>query len=127
MTNREKYAEEIKNFKGHFCNGFVSQIILKTIKCTDIDCSYCRMLQMLWLDEEYVETEQKVDWSKVEIDTPILVRDRTNEKWNKRYFASYEDGRIYTWFEGRTSWSAVGKNDTTCWRPAKLAEEGDKK
>lgn len=28
-----------------------------------------------------------VDWSKVKVDTPVLVRDFENENWKKRYFA----------------------------------------
>ena len=40
---------------------------------------------------KYAEPEEpEVDWSKVEVDTPILVRNTDNEEWNKRYFARYE-------------------------------------
>lgn len=37
-----------------------------------------------------------VDWSKVAVDTPILVRDNIFSKWAKRYFAKYENGRVYS-------------------------------
>ena len=130
MTNLEKYAEEIKNYKGYeFCKDFVKVKILNPLglKC-DIGCSRCDMLQMMWLMSEYTEPEEpEVDWSKVEVDTPILVRNGDNEEWNKRYFACYENGTIYAWVSGRTSWAAIDNDDMYAWKYAKLAEqeEGD--
>lgn len=63
-----------------------------------------------------------VDWSKVEVDTPILVKDDCDDKWEKAYFAKYEDEMIYAWDNGRTSFSARNKEDTFIWDRAKLAE-----
>lgn len=63
-----------------------------------------------------------VDWSKVEVDTPILVKDDCDDKWEKAYFAKYEDEMIYTWSNGKTSFSARNKDDTFIWDRAKLAE-----
>ena len=65
-----------------------------------------------------------VDWSKVAVDTPILVRDNIFSKWVKRYFAKYENGRVYVWNNGSTSWSG---NRCTPWKLAKLPdkESGD--
>ena len=63
-----------------------------------------------------------VDWSKVPVDTPILVKDDCDDKWEKAYFAKYEDEMIYAWNNGRTSFSARNKDDTFIWDRAKLAE-----
>ena len=63
-----------------------------------------------------------VDWSKVPVDTPILVKDDYDDKWEKAYFAKYEDEMIYAWNNGRTSFSARNKDDTFIWDRAKLAE-----
>lgn len=63
-----------------------------------------------------------VDWSKVKADTPILVKDDYDDKWEKAYFAKYEDEMIYAWSNGRTSFSARNKDDTFIWDRAKLAE-----
>lgn len=63
-----------------------------------------------------------VDWSKVEVDTPIFVRMSDEEIWKCRYFAMYEDGEVYAWQLGRTSWSNVIKNSPIAWKYAKLAE-----
>ena len=119
MKNYEKYAEEIREYKGeNFCADFVKPHILKSRGCTNTSCDQCKMLQTIWLLEEYKEPE--VDWSKVEVDTPILVRDYEDIEWAKKYFAKYEDGKIYAWDSGRTSWTANGY--TTSWKCAKLAE-----
>lgn len=63
-----------------------------------------------------------VDWSNVAVDTPILVKDDYDDKWEKAYFALYENGMIYAWNNGRTSFSARSKDDTFIWDSAKLAE-----
>lgn len=63
-----------------------------------------------------------VDWSKVEVDTPIFVRNSIEEVWKCRYFAMYENGEVYAWQLGRTSWSNVIKNSPIAWKYAKLAE-----
>ena len=72
-----------------------------------------------WLFSEY--EEPKVDWSKVKVDTPIYVRCSDDEKWVPRYFAKFEDGRVYAWSDGTTSFTTpiAGAVD---WEYAKLAE-----
>ena len=60
-----------------------------------------------------------IDWSKVEVDTPILVRD-DGCVWARRYFAEYKNGKVRTYFNGATSWSSDGRLGS--WECAKLAE-----
>ena len=62
-----------------------------------------------------------VDWSKVKVDTPILVSN-DNKEWIKRYFARYEDGNVYGWLNGKTSWTAICELSIGHWNYAKLAE-----
>ena len=65
------------------------------------------------------EEEPKIDWTKVKVDTVILVKTRKNGEWFKRRFAKYENERVYTWIDGYTS------NDTSHiaeWEYAKLIE-----
>ena len=129
MKNYEKYADEIKEYNGlNFCKDFVVPYILKSGNCGDIGCNRCRMLQMLWLLEDYEEPkEPEVDWSKVAVDTPILVRysEDGDEEWIKRHFAKYENGKVYAWFDGCTSWSTEGH--MVIWNYAKLAESEESK
>lgn len=62
-----------------------------------------------------------VDWSKVAVDTPVLVSN-DNKEWIKRYFARYEDGNVYCWLSGKTSWTAICELSTGHWDYTKLAE-----
>ena len=118
MKNYEKYADQIREYKGcNFCIDFVCQHILKIEDCDHIGCSRCNMLQMLWLLEDY--KEPPVDWSKVEVDTPILVRYSEDGEWFRRHFAKYENGKVYAWSDGCTSWT---EDRVTPWELAKLAE-----
>ena len=43
-----------------------------------------------------------VDWSKVAVDTPILVKQKVELK---RHFAKFENGFVYYYDNGRTSWT----------------------
>lgn len=63
-----------------------------------------------------------VDWSKVKVDTPVLVKAYEQADWEKRYFAYFKDGRVYAWLCGTTSWSADNDEDVMSWDCAKLAE-----
>ena len=62
-----------------------------------------------------------VDWSKVQVDTKILVSD-DGKNWCRRYFAKYENGRVYAFYDGATSFT--GSSETLLgWDYAKLYEE----
>lgn len=120
MKNYEKYAEEIKGYNGDsICTDFIEPYILKSInaKCINTSCPKCHLYRTIWLLEDYEEPE--TDWSKVEVDTPILVRDYEGQEWARKYFAKYENKTIYAWDSGRTSWTGDG---VTEWKYAKLAE-----
>ena len=122
MKNFEKYEDEVKKFKGdNFCKEFVIPHILKKDNCADLSCSDCGRRQMLWFVEEYEEPE--IDWSKVKVDTPVLVKNIENEEWKKRHFAKYENGRVHVWNNGSTSWSAYCMYD---YKYAKLPEDEKK-
>lgn len=75
-------------------------------------------LKKLKLEEQ--KEPEEVDWSKVEVDTPILVKNYEDAEWKKRYFAEYRDGRVYAWANGQTSWTTGGCK--LVWNCAKLAE-----
>lgn len=127
MKNYEKYAEEIREYNGDsICTDFIEPYILKSInaKCIDTSCPKCHLYRTIWLLEDYKEPkEPEIDWSKVEVDTPILVRDSEDRRWIKRYFAKYENEAVFAWDSGCTSWSACGLTE---WEYAKLAEtEGE--
>ena len=119
MKNYEKYAEEIKGYNGDsICTDFIEPYILKSInaKCINTSCPKCHLYRTIWLLEDY--KEPPVDWSKVEVDTPILVSNSEDGDWYKRYFAKY-NGKVFAWSDGRTSWN---ETDVRAWDYAKLAE-----
>ena len=126
MKNYEKYADEIRELKSdigiEWCELFAKPKVLKPLgrKCADVSCGLCYALTTIWLLEDYEEPE--VDWSKVEVDTPILVRTVEGADWVKRNFAKYEGGMVYVWNNGKTSWTALDNECVTPWQYAKLAE-----
>ena len=127
MKNREKFREEILKPYLNFCDDFIKKEILNPlgVMSSDIICEQCRLIREMWLEEEYKEPEYEVDWSKVAVDTPILVRDSENRGWHKRHFAKYKNGKVFTWGSGQTSWS----NYDRCmyeWDYAKLADIKEK-
>ena len=129
MLNREKYAEEIIEIALQG-NGIAKTrgilVTCRETKCAlcdfngPIDPDCCEYKRLEWANSEYIEPP--VDWSKVSVDTPVLVTDRKDaaeSEWKKRYFAKYENGMVYTWANGATSWSG---EIVSSWMYAKLAE-----
>lgn len=52
-----------------------------------------------------------VDWSKVAVDTPITIK-YNGMKPTKAHFAGYENGNIYFFSNGKTSWTQTAKEYT---------------
>lgn len=127
MLNREKFAKEILDIA---CNGDGFGLCDgKLVACGNIVCTKCEFNSVShscnertreWANSEYVEPS--VDWSKVAVDTKILVRTHEDSVWERRHFAKYEDGKIYAWSDGLTSWSDAGSINVSAWECAKLAE-----
>lgn len=120
MKNREKYKNELLESctSGTF-DTFFDKYISTIYHCCTYDNTTLDkiiILTMLWLDEEYEEPE--VDWSKVEVDTPILVS-MSGQNWKRRHFAGYRNGTVYAFKDGATSWTI---NLKTEWPYVKLAE-----
>ena len=133
MTNKEKYGKEILDIActgDHVAMRKSDNVIVGCRKLECLDCAFnthgkfCNDEIEKWANSEYIEPP--VDWSKVAVDTPILVRGYEEESWKKRHFAKYENGIVYAWSAGSTSWSARMSNDITDWKFAKLAESEEK-
>ena len=128
MLNIEKYKEKLENIGVINPNG-LAVIDGKPCMCQETECNMCELRSEEsrciyrtdnWLFSEYKEPE--VDWSKVKVDTPIYVRRSDDEEWESRHFAKFEDGRVYAWVDGATSWTANDECDVISWNCAKLAE-----
>ena len=131
MLNREKYAKDIVDvalkdetfalMDGKIC---ACSDVQGCTSCAFYDRDDCIISKQEWANSEYVEPP--VDWSKVEVDTPILVRDSREEAWRKRHFAKYENETVYAWGNGTTSWGAFSSDSLVNWKMAKLAESEEK-
>ena len=132
MLNKEKFKDEIVEIA---CKGY--DFALKdgtVVKCQDTDCWTCSFSSHIdgvcctvnrknWANSEY---EEYVDWSKVPVDTKILVRDAEDQQWKRRYFAgkigvTVTHGGVYTFACGRTSFTSDGRK--CYWKYAKLYKE----
>ncbi|WP_448902332.1 hypothetical protein [Eubacterium sp.] len=129
MLNIEKYKDKLENL-GVLNPDTLAVIDGKPCMCQETECNMCELYSEEsccvdrtdnWLFSEHKEPE--IDWSKVKVDTPILVRNLEYENiWFNKYFARYENGKVYVWKGGKTSWTAVDENDVVGWDYAKLAE-----
>ena len=70
-----------------------------------------------------MEFEEVIDWSKIPIDTKILVWSRVSNQKEKRHFAGIdaETGKVKAWNTGQTSFTTTRWNT---WENAELYEEG---
>ena len=125
MTNKEFYKNALDSILESVVA--VNKESLRVVKCEEINCSECLFRNLAgdceanardWLKSEHVE---QVDWSKVKVDTPVLVRDDEDGEWQKRHFARFKNGKVYAWHDGLTSWSAIGECERS-WKYAKLTE-----
>ena len=125
MLNIEKYRDElikmgiIDTQKIAIRYGKLSLCCFGCCGCDNLLKEDCGKQAEDWLFSEYEEPE--VDWSKVKVDTPILVKSEEKNLGYRRYFAKFEDGKVYAWVNGGTSWTRT--NDAVrAWEFAKLAE-----
>ena len=133
MTNRERYREQIIDICAKGMRPIIDADGLTG--CSSRDCDGCsswykplgfsgagflckaQVNFSKWLEEEY---EPKIDWSKVPVDTPILVKDeRSSDKWFERHFAYYCDEKVCAWKNGRTSYTSQ-QDPPSVWQYAKL-------
>ena len=132
MKNKKKFKKELYDILVNG-DGLALDPDGKPVTCYDIDCHQCRFFTGIglcrerrneWLEAEYVEPE--VDWTKVPVDTKVLVRDYDTMDWTPRYFAGVNKvGERTAWPGGKTSFTVP--NDTrSVWRDMKLYKE-DKK
>ena len=127
MLNKEKFKDEIVEIA---CTGYDFALENgKVVNCQYTDCWNCSFSSHIngvsctvnrknWANSEY---EEYVDWSKVPVDTKILVRDNENVPWTPRHFACIEHGCVYAFSYGRTSFTCNGKGRS--WKYAKLYKE----
>lgn len=130
MTNYEKYKDKIDAIFDANTYIAIDKNTNKITHCHTQRCSdclfserynqgiFCNVTVAKWLLSKYVEPE--VDWSKVPVDTPVLVS-LDEKEWSRRYFAGVDkDGSPMAFDCGATQWSSEG--ETFRVRHIKLAE-----
>lgn len=83
----------------------------------------CMKAREDWLDQPAIDWDKDIDWSKVPVDTPVLVWSSENCPY-KRYFSGIKDGRFSAYADGRTSWSSTTGNICS-WNHCKLYRPED--
>lgn len=100
---RESGDVIMTSYGRHMIDWYDEDLICKSTPRTDkINKIYHQTdkgLELVW------DRDTFVDWSKVEIDTKIQVK-LDNGNWVNKYFAKYEDGNVYTFPFGRTSFTS---------------------
>lgn len=80
MTNYEKYKNDIEKFTRLNITFALDKDTKEIVKCAGFNCNDCVFYNLTehcdgnkidWADAEYIE---EVDWSKVAVDTPIMVK-----------------------------------------------------
>lgn len=118
MKKKKEMLDDLGRTKG-VCGGINCKICPLNLEKDEVSCSEMELVNPDKALEIVMEYEHKVDWSKVEVDTKVLVRNFNDEIWFPRYFAEYKNDNIYCFDYGRTSFT---KEDTglVIWKYAKL-------
>ena len=121
LVDKEGYHGNLKYFNDDLSSSLSPKI--KITKIYDLSEYASMSLEFSTENRELLwSIEDKIDWDEVEVDTKVLVRDRPYNEWLKRYFAKYENGKVYVFNDGRTSWSCGG---ITHWEETKLWEDNN--
>lgn len=127
MKKKLEMLNDLGRTSGH-CNGILcDKCPLSSYNNKEITSSGCHALELLYPEkaiEIVMNYEPKIDWTKVPIDTKVLVKDHKEGDWLKRHFAKYEDGKIYTYKNGQSSFTTI-TDETTPWNYGKLYKEGE--
>lgn len=134
MTNKEKFMDKMledainRTFFAVDSNGNLAV-------CSSIRCQDCKFYNETngntincvgdfkkWLEAEY--KEQKIDprLHDAPVDTKILVSNN-GISWVKVHFCKIENGKVFVFSDGRTSFTCEGEDDINVWIYGKLWEE----
>ena len=119
VLQKENVGKEYKAGRHTYkvVESFNGNLNLKNIDtCGYIEC------ELPLIDIINSEFEEYIDWSKVPVDTKVLVSDN-GKLWYKRHFAKYESGAVHVFPDGRSSFTTEESDIIYPWKYAKLYEE----
>ena len=117
ILNNEIYLEGI-NLYEYSSNLHYFLVSYNDDMCSMNDNEY-DIMEVFNSCNESIWKREKVDWAKVPVDTKVLVRNSKDEEWQRKHFAEYKNGKVFTYDYG-TSWNT---SLITTWEYAKLAEK----
>lgn len=121
MNNFEYYKNKMYEYAGRDDLCTFTKNYIKSIDCYETRCDICQVMFAEWCVEEYKEPE--IDWTKVPVNTHVLVKESKDRPWNEKYFIAYiPEIRKFVVFEGLRSKEA---SKATTWEYCKLADEVD--
>ena len=120
ILNNEIYLEGI-NLYEYSSNLHYFLVSYNDDMCSMNDNEY-DIMEVFNSCNESIWKREKVDWAKVPVDTKVLVRNSKDEEWQRKHFAEYKNGKVFTYDYG-TSWNT---SLITTWEYAKLAEKPKK-
>ena len=129
ICKEENIGKKYKDNEGSIWK--VVSIISSNETYYDLKTNLERLVSFNYMSEiAELDFEEVIDWSKVPVDTKILVSNCINGageviEWKKRHFAKYENGIVYAWYDGQTSFTAELDGSCMDWEFAKLYEEGE--
>lgn len=119
--NEDHYRETIlrERDKGREVSCIIADLRGET-ECDEDDCIECMERSWNWLYKEYRENVLK-DGRDLKPGDWIMVRDGDGERWGKRQFLFYYNGKFYCELVD----NSIGHGEYVSWKQARLPEEGE--
>lgn len=138
MENQKYYEKEILHIAVTGCAVAVNKDTYAPMTCSKDMCEHCinhkengrcdkeKTAILTWMKEEYIDPAERIDWSKVAIDTPVLVRNGESDVWENAHYAGWKIDEICVFPNGKTSYT-FSENDKKnvgliTYKHARLAE-----
>ena len=136
MKNQKYYEKEILQIAIHGQAVAVHKDKLEPMVCAKEHCKDClncgangrckdkgKTVILDWMNEEYIDPAERIDWSKIAIDTPILVRNDECNIWERGYFAGIGKDGIFVYPNGTTNFTQSSREDKpVVYKHARLAK-----
>lgn len=97
-------------------------LALKGAKSLEVGLNLIIANRGLILDFD-ISKHQQIDWNEVSMNTEIYVRHKKGQPWATAHFAYYENGYVYAYPNGKTSFTT--DQHPVSWKYAKLANPAD--
>ena len=118
MKNQKYFEKEILKIAITGQAVAVHKDKLEPMVCTKEHCKDClncgtngrckdkeKTVILDWMNEEYIDPAERIDWSKIAIDTPMLVRNEESDTWENAHYEGWKMNGIYVLPNGSTKFT----------------------